>query len=367
MLSGYLGPYQKLLLQIQPAIPALLVLFQAVNPVHMIQFKFRRLEIPPSFNVDHLGHNTIVAKSNANFLLLLSGCIGGCDETLKQLTEICGTGSRNGSGIPGRGRGVATSSGSIHQSITRQSACVHCRQTGHSSNDCPSQASSRSAKSRGINSHGEFVFLSFGVGGGASRSLQRGFASGLKNRFLDLLDEMKASIRRESLKSARRRLEDMVYEEEDSRKGRKLASKDECLSMAFGWLKARKHEDLRLHVIFVEYNALCEQLIQQITGEESSTLVNRRNAISLCMYLKLALWEDSLDNGTAGRVNQHSNVSSSASVSGCRGGGGRSGRGGTRRSDVTFISATGDPMSGRRCFACGDPSHFADVCPNRGN
>lgn len=31
----------------------------------------------------------------------LSGCIGGCDEILKQLVEICGTGSRNTSTTPG--------------------------------------------------------------------------------------------------------------------------------------------------------------------------------------------------------------------------------------------------------------------------
>ncbi|GMP26632.1 hypothetical protein CsSME_00002997 [Camellia sinensis var. sinensis] len=53
------------------------------GPVFMIQFKFRRLEIPPNYNVDHLG------------------CIGGCDEILKQLVEICGTGSRNLSTTPG--------------------------------------------------------------------------------------------------------------------------------------------------------------------------------------------------------------------------------------------------------------------------
>ncbi|KAH9606077.1 hypothetical protein KSS87_005205, partial [Heliosperma pusillum] len=52
------------------------------GPVFLIQFKFRRSEIPPNYNVDHLG------------------CIGGCDDTLRQLTEICGTGSRNLSGMP---------------------------------------------------------------------------------------------------------------------------------------------------------------------------------------------------------------------------------------------------------------------------
>ncbi|PIA28480.1 hypothetical protein AQUCO_06900036v1 [Aquilegia coerulea] len=52
------------------------------GPVYMIQFKFRMLEIPPGYNVNHLG------------------CIGGCDEILRHLTEICGTGSRNPSSVP---------------------------------------------------------------------------------------------------------------------------------------------------------------------------------------------------------------------------------------------------------------------------
>ncbi|KAL3524633.1 hypothetical protein ACH5RR_013005, partial [Cinchona calisaya] len=54
----------------------------APGPVFKIQFKFRWLEIPPNYSADHLG------------------CIGGCDDTLRQLGEICGTGSRNVSGIP---------------------------------------------------------------------------------------------------------------------------------------------------------------------------------------------------------------------------------------------------------------------------
>ncbi|MCD7472322.1 DNA topoisomerase 3-alpha [Datura stramonium] len=49
------------------------------GPVFKIQFKFRRLEIPPNYSVHHLG------------------CIGGCDDILRQLVEICGTGSRSSS------------------------------------------------------------------------------------------------------------------------------------------------------------------------------------------------------------------------------------------------------------------------------
>ncbi|KAL2347213.1 hypothetical protein Fmac_001213 [Flemingia macrophylla] len=51
---------------------------------------------------------------------------------------------------------------------------------------------------------------------------------------------------------------------------------------------------------------------------------------------------------------------------GGRGSRGRGGRSGSDTANTTFVSATGDPISGRRCFVCGDPSHFANVCPNRG-
>jgi len=40
----------------------------------------------------------------------------------------------------------------------------------------------------------------------------------------------------------------------------------------------------------------------------------------------------------------------------------RSDRGG--RGDGNFVSATGEEVV-RRCFVCGDPSHFANACPNR--
>ncbi|KAJ0097008.1 hypothetical protein Patl1_28010 [Pistacia atlantica] len=72
--------------------------------------------------------------------------------------------------------------------------------------------------------------------------------------------------------------------------------------------------------------------------------------------------------GTRGRSNPHAHISGSASNTSRRGGCGR-GRGSQsvgRAPDMTFVSATGDPISGRRCYVCGDPSHFANVCPNRG-
>ncbi|XP_019069627.2 DNA topoisomerase 3-alpha isoform X2 [Solanum lycopersicum] len=94
------------------------------GPVFKIQFKFRQQEIPPDYSVQHLG------------------CIGGCDDILRQLVEICGTGSRNSSNPSGRGRGNPTAFSSAQRDNSRaQSSCAYCRQTGHLSNDCPSQAS----------------------------------------------------------------------------------------------------------------------------------------------------------------------------------------------------------------------------------
>ncbi|KAI3992371.1 hypothetical protein MKX01_030092 [Papaver californicum] len=97
-------------------------------PVFMIQFKFRRVDIPPNFDANHLG------------------CIGGCDDLLIQLRDICGTGSHSSvpSG-PARVNG-STASSNITQranATTRQGpvTCTHCRQTGHSSNDCQTRIS----------------------------------------------------------------------------------------------------------------------------------------------------------------------------------------------------------------------------------
>ncbi|KAI3899021.1 hypothetical protein MKW92_017743 [Papaver armeniacum] len=93
------------------------------SPVFMIQFKFRRMDIPPNFDANHLG------------------CIGGCDDILRQLRDICGTGSRsNVSSAPTRGNGPTAASNNTRRAntTTRQGpvTCTHCRQTGHSSNEC---------------------------------------------------------------------------------------------------------------------------------------------------------------------------------------------------------------------------------------
>ncbi|GAB4835559.1 DNA topoisomerase 3-alpha [Ancistrocladus abbreviatus] len=78
------------------------------------------------------------------------------------------------------------------------------------------------------------------------------------------------------------------------------------------------------------------------------------------------MWEDAVNNGNRGLSAGRANANSTASNSSRRGGRGRGRHGGAHSTDVTFVSATGDPVSGRRCFSCGDPSHFANACPNRG-
>ena len=82
-------------------------------------------------------------------------------------------------------------------------------------------------------------------------------------------------------------------------------------------------------------------------------------------------WVDSLSNNGGRRGGRASMSSGSASNSRL---GGRGLGGGGHASDMTttFVSAaTGEPINPtsnrRRCYVCGDPSHFANACPNRGS
>ncbi|XP_056168081.1 DNA topoisomerase 3-alpha isoform X3 [Syzygium oleosum] len=219
------------------------------GPVYMIQFKFRRLEIPPNYSVDHLG------------------CIGGCDDTLQQLTEICGTGSRMSAA---RGGGPTPVSSSAQRSNSRQQACSNCRQLGHSSTDCPSVISgTRNSRSRRADQQDGGLSISCNTCG-ASCPLRTANTA--------------------------------------NNKGRKFYS---CQSEG-------------------------------------------------CNFF---VWEDSLQNG-GGRHGANGGASNSRAHSNSLGGRGRGGRGGNNSTNGTFVSATGDPVTGR-CYVCGDPSHFANVCPNR--
>ncbi|KAK8951975.1 hypothetical protein KSP39_PZI003183 [Platanthera zijinensis] len=229
------------------------------GPVFLIQFKFRRLEIPPNYDVDHLG------------------CIGGCDEILKELVEICGTGSRSATPMTARGQ-TSDLPNTIRRRNTGTNPCIHCGQTGHSSNNCPSQVSrsSRSQSTRVSNS--------------------TNYTAG---QILCNCGEPCA------LRTANT----------ESNRGRKFYS---CQSRD-------------------------------------------------CDFFK---WEDDAENdmaqgrGTArGRGARHGSGGRSSSTGSRRGGRGRE-----RRRDqaggLTFVSATGERVSGA-CFVCGDPSHFANTCPTR--
>ncbi|CAF2087810.1 unnamed protein product [Brassica rapa] len=64
-------------------------------------------------------------------------------------------------------------------------------------------------------------------------------------------------------------------------------------------------------------------------------------------------WEDSIGNGTGNETTGYNS-------------GGRGRRDGARGRGTSFVSATGELLGfGRRCFSCGDPSHFANAYPNR--
>ncbi|CAM6099776.1 unnamed protein product [Calypogeia fissa] len=86
--------------------------------VFKIRFKFRRAEIPPQYSTDHIG------------------CVGGCDEVLKEIIEVCGTGPRAAPVRPGQTRSVGTGRGNQSGS-TNQPSCTVCGRTGHISTQCP--------------------------------------------------------------------------------------------------------------------------------------------------------------------------------------------------------------------------------------
>ncbi|CAA7404068.1 unnamed protein product [Spirodela intermedia] len=207
------------------------------GPVFMIQFKFRRLEIPANYEVNHLG------------------CIGGCDSVLRDLIEICGTGSRNLSSATGRG------------SRTTEPQSSAQRRNSRSESHAPrSQDSQNSRVQRPQN-----------------------------GRLSIACDNCGATCALRTANTANNR-------------GRKFYS---CQSQE-------------------------------------------------CNFFK---WEDELESaGTEGRGASHR--SSRSSSANRRGGQGRRQGREAVNADVTFVTATGDPVSGR-CYVCGDPSHFANACPSR--
>ncbi|XP_028549631.1 DNA topoisomerase 3-alpha isoform X2 [Dendrobium catenatum] len=222
------------------------------GPVFLIQFKFRRMEIPPNYDVDHLG------------------CVGGCDDILRELVEICGTGSRNATPMTARGQ-TSDPPNATNRRNTGSTPCSRCRQAGHSSNDCPSQVS-RSCRAQST-------------------------ISNSRNSAGPILCNCGEPC---TLRTANT----------ESNRGRKFYA---CQS---------------------------------------------RN----CDFF---VWEENLENGAAqGRGAARGNSGRSSSSTARRGGRGRGERGG-QADGLRFVSATGERVPGS-CFVCGDPSHFANTCPNRG-
>ncbi|OIV98096.1 hypothetical protein TanjilG_25961 [Lupinus angustifolius] len=170
------------------------------SPVYLIQFKFRQLEIPPNYSVNHLararGPNT--PTSHANQSNTRQGLCTNCQQTGHSSNDCPSQnlGSRNAEHrrmnqhngnvgpvyliqfkfrqleIPpnysvnhlARARGPNTPTSHANQSNTRQGLCTNCQQTGHSSNDCPSQnLGSRNAEHRRMNQHNGNVVSSDSV------------------------------------------------------------------------------------------------------------------------------------------------------------------------------------------------------------
>ncbi|KAK1297592.1 hypothetical protein QJS10_CPB15g01975 [Acorus calamus] len=100
----------------------------------------------------------------------------------------------------------------------------------------------------------------------------------------------------------------------------------------------------------------------------ANTATNRGRKFYSCQSREcdFFVWEDNVQsNGVHGRGASRGSGSRSSSNAGRRGGRSR-GQRVSRAAEVAFVTATGEPVNGR-CFVCGDPSHFANACPNRGH
>ncbi|CAN6459252.1 unnamed protein product [Victoria cruziana] len=107
---------------------------------------------------------------------------------------------------------------------------------------------------------------------------------------------------------------------------------------------------------------VCQTLCMLRTANTSN---NRGRKFYTCQSREcnFFVWEDNLPNNHVDGASRHSN-SSNRSQRDSRASRGR-GRQRERNAGGSFVTVTGDPTE-RRCFLCGDPSHFANVCPNRG-
>ncbi|CAD6202203.1 unnamed protein product [Miscanthus lutarioriparius] len=137
---------------------------------------------------------------------------------------------------------------------------------------------------------------------------------------------------------------------------------------------ARQEIDLRIGASFTRFQTtlLKDAFVIDVTGDDRNLVLSYGPCqIDLSFISPEFLWtrwEDELDNGTGrGRRGRGSGRQASSASAGQRGGaqarGRRRGRGRNADGEM-FVSATGDTVYGC-CFTCGDPSHFANACPNR--
>ncbi|CAK9208461.1 unnamed protein product [Sphagnum troendelagicum] len=107
--------------------------------VMKIHFKFRRAEIPPNFSTEH------------------TGCVGGCDQVLQELIEICGTGTRSTTGmlflfdttiVEWRTHQQSLNGNGFGNAGAHQRSCSNCGQVGHYNSNCPQQGQPRAQTQR---------------------------------------------------------------------------------------------------------------------------------------------------------------------------------------------------------------------------
>uniref|UniRef100_A0A453IUE6 DNA topoisomerase n=2 Tax=Aegilops tauschii subsp. strangulata TaxID=200361 RepID=A0A453IUE6_AEGTS len=281
------------------------------GPVYKIQFKFNRRDIPPSFDVDHL-----------------VGCIGGCDDVLKELTEMSRFQHHNQTTTPARSQSQTqtTSTSGVRQGAPRQDLPTGSRSTGQFANQ---HTPAVNPQGRGQSQTPSAV----GVRQGTPRQdLHTVFRTA--SQFAN--EQQTPGVNPQGFRSTHTGLTQNSRNASSSGAGQ----------------------------------VLCTTCGEACINRTANTEANRGRKFYKCQNpgCGFFVWEDELDNVAPrgrGRGSRGGGRQASASA-GRRGGGrGRRGRGNTDADGMTFISATGDTVHGC-CFTCGDPSHFANACPNRG-
>lgn len=282
------------------------------GPVYKIQFKFNRRDIPPSFDVDHLG------------------CIGGCDDVLKELTEMSRFQHHNQTTTPARSQSQTqtTSTSGVRQGAPRQDLPTGSHSTGQFANQ---HTPAVNPQGRGQSQTPSGV----GVRQGTPRQdLHTVFRTA--SQFAN--EQQTPGVNPQGFRSTHTGL---------TQNSRNASSSGEVLCTTCG---------------------------EACINRTANTEANRGRKFYKCQNpgCGFFVWEDELDNvaprgrGRGSRGGGRQASASASASAGRRGGGrGRRGRGNTDADGMTFISATGDTVHGC-CFTCGDPSHFANACPNRG-